>query len=95
MLRLEAERDPMDGELTAPAGELSARSAVFARDRAEHDVHRHRTGGKSFRRPTGGPERGGGSERHGRGGAGPQRPRPAVAGPAQSSSASASPAGRR
>ncbi|MFY7065812.1 helix-turn-helix transcriptional regulator [Nocardiopsis changdeensis] len=51
MLRLEAGRNPMDGELTALVGELSARSAVFARDWADHDVHRHRTGRKSFRHP--------------------------------------------
>lgn len=51
MLRLEAGRNPMDEELTALVGELSARSTVFARDRADHDVHSHRTGRKAFRHP--------------------------------------------
>lgn len=51
MMRLEAGRNPLDGELTALIGELSARSTVFARDWARHNVHSHRTGTKSFRHP--------------------------------------------
>ncbi|WP_444963810.1 helix-turn-helix transcriptional regulator [Nocardiopsis sp. M1B1] len=51
MMRLEAGRNPLDGELTALIGELSARSGVFARDWARHNVHSHRTGTKAFRHP--------------------------------------------
>lgn len=50
-MRLEAGRNPLDRELTALIGELSARSTVFAGDWARHNVHSHRTGTKSFRHP--------------------------------------------
>ncbi|MEE2041038.1 helix-turn-helix transcriptional regulator [Nocardiopsis sp. CT-R113] len=51
MMRLEAGRNPLDGDLTALIGELSACSTVFAQDWARHNVHSHRTGVKSFRHP--------------------------------------------
>jgi MmyB-like transcription regulator ligand binding domain/Helix-turn-helix domain len=51
MMRLEAGRDPLNKELTALIGELSTRSPQFRKDWAGHDVHRHRTGVKSFRHP--------------------------------------------
>ncbi|WP_017569193.1 helix-turn-helix transcriptional regulator [Nocardiopsis halotolerans] len=51
MMRLEAGRNPLDKELTALIGELSACSTVFAQDWARHNVHSHRTGTKSFRHP--------------------------------------------
>jgi transcriptional regulator with XRE-family HTH domain len=51
MMRLEAGRDPLNGELTALIGELSTRSPRFRKDWAGHDVHEHRTGVKSFRHP--------------------------------------------
>lgn len=51
MMRLEAGRSPLDEELTALIGELSARSTAFAQDWARHNVHSHRTGTKSFRHP--------------------------------------------
>lgn len=44
MMRLEAGRDPLNGELTALVGELSGRSPRFREDWAGHDVHEHRTG---------------------------------------------------
>ncbi|WP_026126536.1 helix-turn-helix transcriptional regulator [Nocardiopsis xinjiangensis] len=51
MMRLEAGRNPLDEQLTALIGELSAHSSVFAQDWARHNVHNHRTGTKSFRHP--------------------------------------------
>jgi transcriptional regulator with XRE-family HTH domain len=51
MIRLEAGRDPLNEDLTALIGELSTRSPQFRADWAGHDVHRHRTGVKSFRHP--------------------------------------------
>ncbi|MBR8740137.1 helix-turn-helix transcriptional regulator [Nocardiopsis sp. MG754419] len=51
MMRLEAGRNPLDEELTALIGELSARSTVFAQDWARQNVHSHRTGRKEFRHP--------------------------------------------
>ncbi|ARQ72676.1 transcriptional regulator [Streptomyces marincola] len=55
VMRLEAGRDPLNGELTALIGELSTRSPLFRTDWADHDVHAHRTGVKSFRHPEVGP----------------------------------------
>jgi transcriptional regulator with XRE-family HTH domain len=54
-MRLEAGRNPLDRELTALIGELSAHSTHFAGDWARHNVHSHRTGTKSFRHPDVGP----------------------------------------
>ncbi|APU17075.1 MULTISPECIES: helix-turn-helix transcriptional regulator [Actinoalloteichus] len=51
VMRLEAGRDPLNRDLTALIGELSARSPHFRQDWAGHDVHSHRTGVKSFRHP--------------------------------------------
>ncbi|MFD5319969.1 helix-turn-helix transcriptional regulator [Streptomyces sp. NPDC127098] len=51
IMRLEAGRDPLNRELTALIGELSACSPQFRKDWAGHDVHAHRTGVKSFRHP--------------------------------------------
>ncbi|WP_430645521.1 helix-turn-helix transcriptional regulator [Agromyces sp. GXS1127] len=51
MLRLEVGRNPLDEELTALIGELSARSPQFRKDWAEHDVHEHRSGVKTFNHP--------------------------------------------
>ncbi|MBE3000443.1 helix-turn-helix domain-containing protein [Nocardiopsis sp. HNM0947] len=51
MMRLEAGRNPLDEQLTALIGELSARSSVFAQDWARHNVHDHRSGTKAFRHP--------------------------------------------
>ena len=51
MLRYEAGRDPLNAELTALLGELSARSPQFRTDWADHDVHEHRTGRKIYRSP--------------------------------------------
>ncbi len=51
IMRLEAGRGPLNGELTALIGELSTRSPQFRQDWAGHDVHRHTTGVKSFRHP--------------------------------------------
>lgn len=51
ILRMEAGRNPLDERLTALIGELSARSTMFAKDWARHNVHVHRTGVKSFRHP--------------------------------------------
>lgn len=51
IMRLEAGRDPLNGELTALIGELSMRSPRFRKDWAGHDVHEHRTGVKSFDHP--------------------------------------------
>lgn len=51
IMRLEAGRDPLNRELTALIGELSACSPQFRKDWAGHDVHSHRTGVKSFRHP--------------------------------------------
>jgi transcriptional regulator with XRE-family HTH domain len=51
MLRLEAGRDPLNGDLTALIGELSTRSPQFRQDWAERDVHEHRTGRKVYRHP--------------------------------------------
>jgi transcriptional regulator with XRE-family HTH domain len=51
MLRFEAGRDPLNGELTALIGELSMRSPQFRKDWADQDVHEHRTGTKIYRHP--------------------------------------------
>lgn len=51
MLRREAGRDPLNGDLTALIGELSTRSPQFRRDWADQDVHEHRTGRKVYRHP--------------------------------------------
>ena len=51
MLRLEAGRDPLNGDLTALIGELSTLSLQFRQDWAERDVHEHRTGRKVYRHP--------------------------------------------
>jgi hypothetical protein len=51
MLRFEAGRDPLNGELTALIGELSMRSPQFRKDWADQDVHEHRTGSKVYRHP--------------------------------------------
>jgi hypothetical protein len=51
MLRLEAGRDPLNGELTALIGELSTLSPPFRRHWADRDVHEHRTGRKVYRHP--------------------------------------------
>jgi transcriptional regulator with XRE-family HTH domain len=51
ILRYEAGRDPLNAELTALLGELSARSPQFRQDWADHDVHEHRTGRKIYRSP--------------------------------------------
>ncbi len=51
MLRREAGRNPLDEDLTAFIGELSARSMVFRRDWAGQNVLVHRTGTKTFRHP--------------------------------------------
>jgi hypothetical protein len=51
MLRFEAGRDPLNGDLTALIGELSTRSPQFRKNWAEQDVHEHRTGRKICRHP--------------------------------------------
>jgi hypothetical protein len=51
MLRYEAGRDPLNGQLTALVGELSMRSPQFRRDWADQDVHEHRTGTKVYQHP--------------------------------------------
>jgi transcriptional regulator with XRE-family HTH domain len=51
MLRFEAGRDPLNGDLTALIGELSTRSPQFRKNWAEQDVHEHRTGRKVYRHP--------------------------------------------
>jgi hypothetical protein len=51
MLRFEAGRDPLKGELTALIGELATRSPQFRKDWADRDVHEHRTGQKTYRHP--------------------------------------------
>jgi hypothetical protein len=51
ILRLEVGRDPLNPQLTNLIAELSAGSPLFAEDWANHDVHEHRTGVKSFRHP--------------------------------------------
>jgi hypothetical protein len=51
MLRLEAGRDPLNGDLTALIGELSTLSPHFRQDWADRDVHEHRTGRKVYRHP--------------------------------------------
>ncbi|WP_411699012.1 helix-turn-helix transcriptional regulator [Conyzicola sp.] len=51
MLRFEAGKDPLNGELTALIGELATRSPQFRKDWAERDVHEHRTGRKIYRHP--------------------------------------------
>lgn len=55
MMRMEVGRNPLDADLTALIGELSARSATFAKDWARQNVHVHRTGSKTFRHPDVGP----------------------------------------
>ena len=51
MLRLEVGRNPLDDELIALIGELSARSPQFRKDWAAHNVHEHRSGIKTFHHP--------------------------------------------
>ncbi|MXP23531.1 helix-turn-helix domain-containing protein [Gordonia sp. HNM0687] len=51
MLRFEVGRNPLDEELTALIGELSTRSTLFRESWAEHDVHEHRSGVKTFNHP--------------------------------------------
>ncbi len=51
MLRFEAGRDPLNARLTAVIGELSTLSPHFRQDWAEHDVHDHRTGRKTYHHP--------------------------------------------
>ncbi|ASO22261.1 transcriptional regulator with XRE-family HTH domain [Actinoalloteichus hoggarensis] len=51
VMRRDTGRDPHNAELSALITELSARSPHFRRDWADHDVHSHRTGVKSFRHP--------------------------------------------
>ncbi len=51
MLRFEAGRDPLNGDITALIGELATRSPRFREDWADRDVHEHRTGQKAFRHP--------------------------------------------
>lgn len=51
MLRFEAGKDPLNGELTALIGELATLSRQFRKDWAERDVHEHRTGRKIYRHP--------------------------------------------
>jgi hypothetical protein len=51
MLRYQAGRDPLNGDLTALIGELSMRSPRFREDWADQDVHEHRTGTKVYRHP--------------------------------------------
>ncbi|HWU30031.1 MAG TPA: helix-turn-helix transcriptional regulator [Microbacterium sp.] len=51
ILRREAGRDPLDGQLTALIGELSTLSPLFRDDWARTDVHEHRTGVKCFVHP--------------------------------------------
>jgi hypothetical protein len=51
MLRFEAGRDPLNTKITALVGQLSTLSPHFRQDWAEHDVHEHRTGRKTFRHP--------------------------------------------
>jgi transcriptional regulator with XRE-family HTH domain len=55
MLRLEAGRNPLNEQLTALIGELSTRSPHFRSEWAQHDVHEHRTGQKTFKHPEVGP----------------------------------------
>jgi transcriptional regulator with XRE-family HTH domain len=55
MLRLEAGRNPLNEQLTALIGELSTRSPHFREEWAQHDVHEHRTGRKTFNHPEVGP----------------------------------------
>jgi len=54
MLRYEAGRNPLNAEMTALIGELSARSPQFRVNWAEQDVHEHRSGDKLFRHPEAG-----------------------------------------
>ena len=51
MMRREIGRNPLDTDLTALIGELSARSATFAKDWARQHVHVHKTGTKTFSHP--------------------------------------------
>ncbi len=51
MLRFHAGRAPLNADLTALIGELSTRSPQFRQDWADHDVHEHRTGQKTYRHP--------------------------------------------
>lgn len=54
MLRAAAAVNPSDIGLTQLIGELSARSELFAKLWATHDVRLHRTGVKAFHHPTAG-----------------------------------------
>jgi transcriptional regulator with XRE-family HTH domain len=54
MLRLEAGRDPLNGDLTALIGELSTLSPQFRQDWADQRVHEHRTGRTAYRHPAAG-----------------------------------------
>ncbi|WP_308461221.1 hypothetical protein [Streptomyces sp. Ru73] len=51
VLRATAGRDPLDKQVTALVGELSARSTGFGTRRAKHDVHRHSRGRKVVHHP--------------------------------------------
>jgi hypothetical protein len=51
MLRFEAGRDLLNGDLTALIGELATRSPQFRRHWADRHVHEHRTGVKTYRHP--------------------------------------------
>jgi len=51
MLRFEAGRDPLNADITALIGELATLSPQFRMDWADHDVHEHRTGRKTYRHP--------------------------------------------
>jgi len=51
MLRYEAGRDPLNGEITELIGELATRSPQFRKDWADQDVHEHRTGRKVYVHP--------------------------------------------
>ncbi|MGW7352863.1 helix-turn-helix transcriptional regulator [Streptomyces sp. NPDC054784] len=53
-LRMEAGRNPYDGELSALVGELSTGSALFRRWWASQDVRFHRSGRKRVRHPVAG-----------------------------------------
>jgi hypothetical protein len=50
-LRMEAGRDPRDGELIALVGELCTRSELFRQRWASQDVRLHRSGHKRLRHP--------------------------------------------
>ncbi|MFK0158145.1 transcriptional regulator [Streptomyces sp. NPDC090493] len=51
MLRAGAGRNPYTKDLTDIVGELSTRSEIFRRRRADHNVRQHRTGPKKIHQP--------------------------------------------